>query len=236
MGEKANAFRVMRTVVFGFVSVNALIVLCLCVVVMDNGPPESDDEVGVWGVICLLNTCLTLVSLPTMLYFSLNRKGAFASLVKFDVWWTFFLWSFWLVLGAFSLPTPWGFCETPLYWTSYRADQNEQPVCHQSQALSGLVVLNLIALFLYNITLFFLIIRQGRRGNPSAWKAYINEIDFNAKPVPSNTEASFAPQDIAPAAAFVHPTEQHQVSPPQQITSPYLPQHMTSHYPHYPEV
>lgn len=226
MSKDGNPFRVIRTIVFGLVSVSSFIVLCLCISIRLD---KTDTHYFALEVFALANASLTLLTLPTMLYLSLQRKGAFVSLVSFEVWWTFFLWIIWLAFEGLSAPTRWsiakfGLCELPYYW-NYWANQKKQPVCRHSQAVTGLAFLNSIALFCYNMTLFILIARQSRRGNSTVWKGYINETDFSARDnqaIPSNTQAGVAPQNMAPAVAIVVPTQQPQVAPTQ---------HMTSHYP-----
>ncbi|KIM42808.1 hypothetical protein M413DRAFT_444461 [Hebeloma cylindrosporum] len=214
-----STFQLVRTVIFGTVTVFAFIVLALCASITNYTSTYYYGGYFPFAALGIAVAVLTLLTLPAMLYLSLNRKGAFTSLTGLEFGWTSFLWILWLALGGNSAGILWlGDCG---YWLTGKGES----MCRQSQAVTAFGFLNWIALFAYNITLLVLLIRQQMRGN-SVWNGYITETDFAApgpnSAVPSNKvpEAGFAPQYQAPAVVPVYPTQQYQGAPP-QTTSPH---------------
>ncbi|KAF8966508.1 hypothetical protein BDZ97DRAFT_687837 [Flammula alnicola] len=161
-----------RTIAFGIATLFAFLVLCLGAAITNYTTTSFFGGYFSFAALGIATAVLTLLTLPVMLFLSIQRKGAITSMIAIEIGWTWFLWILWLSVGGSSAGTVWlGNCSICRKRRGY---------VRETQALTAFGFLAWIVLFAYNITLIVFVIRQHMRGNSSVWTGYVNETDFAA--------------------------------------------------------
>jgi len=120
---------------------------------------------------------LTLLSLPAMLAVSIVRKGAFTSMIAFEIGWIWFLWILWVSVGGNSAGSIAfiGSCgDYSIFGTAVVA------ACNESTAITAFGFLSWVLLLFYNSFLATLTFRQHLRGNTGIWTKDVTDTDFMA--------------------------------------------------------
>ncbi|KDQ08826.1 hypothetical protein BOTBODRAFT_555195 [Botryobasidium botryosum FD-172 SS1] len=231
-----SLFHTIRLVIFAISLVFALILLGL------NGHYLSVVNQLTNGTIWLIFNALgvavsviTLITILPILIIDRARKGAFTSLVWFELVWTGILWVLWIAAAAESAGSipftsscvaPRGFVGAAFY----------ESACHQYQAIQAFSWLAWLLMFGYFITLLTLaVIQHASKGNTRIWFSSVPDSDFFAPAQPSAMQPqqqAFAPQQQPMAAQHgqygAPSTAQYQQ--PQYAGSP-QPQYAGNQYP-----
>ncbi|PPQ83652.1 hypothetical protein CVT25_006258 [Psilocybe cyanescens] len=169
-----------RTVVYVIATVFALLELALGAAITNW--TETKFIFGgffSFAALAIATGILTFLTLPVMLLFSRNRKGAIVNMVIIEAGWTWFLWIMWISVGGSAAATDLITACNNDFFVNINSEFGLKTVCNETKALTAFGFLTWILLFAYNIFLLFLIIRQHLRGNPGVWTSYISEADFD---------------------------------------------------------
>jgi len=174
MSDTNRTFTLVRTVVFGVATLFAFLELALGAAITNYTSTRFLGGYFSFAALGIATAILTFLTLPVMLFLSLNRKGAITSMVAIEVGWTWFLWIMWLSVGGSTASI---FTITNCNITF---DNALESLCREVQAFTAFGFLTWIMLFAYNITLIVFVVRQQMRGNSGVWTGYILETDFAA--------------------------------------------------------
>jgi len=197
----------------------------------------------VYAAFAIAISCLTLLTVPVMIYLSINRKGAFPSMIVVELGYVGLLWILWLAVRGTIGNIPWiNYCSSVGYvYRGYGA------ACMETQAMAAFSFLNWLMLMVLDIFLLTLAIIQVNRGNSGIWSSCVTDVDYSA-PATATTEAKVAygspvtpvpqqvpspvpqqyPQEVpSPQASYptqvYTPPPQQQAYPPQVYTPPQQP-------------
>jgi hypothetical protein len=198
-----------RLVVFGVVSVLALIVMALSAHWISV--TESNFNSYYRYAALALATALMTFSVPAMLAIDYLRRGALTSLIIFELSWLGFLWIMWLATGSYAADV----------FGSASCDINFLPDwwstgCHETQAIIAFSFLNWIALSGYLVSLLIVSVLAANRGAP-VWMTTVKDANF--APVNMNFNASGAmgtPEGKAPISPAMQQQPFQQQEYPQQ--------------------
>ncbi|CAA7270676.1 unnamed protein product [Cyclocybe aegerita] len=208
-------FGLVRTGVFGVVSLFALIAIILAALVTNFASTHFFSHFG-FAALGIATGILTILTLPVMWFLSVKRKGAITSMTVFEIAWTWFLWIMWVSVGGSTVNTFWFVgCED----ASSLITGDLETACRSTQGLAAFGFLNWIALLFFNIFLLTLAIRQHMRGHTGIWTSYVTEVDFTAPSVsgasgfsgypaqsveakPANFAPQYPPPTSTPSTAY----------------------------------
>jgi hypothetical protein len=215
MVELNNTLHLVRMGVFATTSLFALIVIILGALVTNFSDKFLDGFFN-YAALGIAAGLLTLFSLPVMLALSIVRKGAFTSMVAFEIGWIWFLWILWVSVGgnsASSLAFVGGCSIYSPFGTGVVA------ACNESTAITAFGFLNWVMLLFYNSFLATLTFRQHLRGNTGIWTKDVTDTDFMAVG-PNNPQIVFD-NKVSPMYATQYPPAGTIV--PQQTSGSFTP-------------
>jgi len=216
-----QTFGFVRKIAFGVASVFAFLELALGAAITNWTSTNFFGGYFSFAALGIATGILTFLTLPVMLFFSLNRKGAIVNMVAIEVGWTWFLWIMWVSVGGSAASIFW-ITDCTDHW-----DTNAETVCREVQAFTAFGFLTWIILFAYNMALIFFVIRTHMRGNSGVWTGYISETDFGAV---GNSYGNSVEHKGSPGFAPQYPPAQSMGSPGYG-GQPVVPQHTGSPYP-----
>ncbi|KDR66627.1 hypothetical protein GALMADRAFT_162017 [Galerina marginata CBS 339.88] len=203
-----QAFSVIRTIAFGALTLSAVAELALSAA-FSSWTLVKYGDYYIFAVLGMVSAGFTMCSLPVLLFLSLKRKGAVLSIVAYEVGWTFFLWGMWVSTSGLTMKFSRHWVPACFHNFHHQFDN----LCREIQALNVFCFVSWVILFIYGITLLFLVVRQQRRGNLAVWQGYINSTDFAAAspslgpPSPSAIEEKGDGSDL-PFSTTQHPSIQ----------------------------
>ncbi|KAF9531033.1 hypothetical protein CPB83DRAFT_850055 [Crepidotus variabilis] len=240
MGDLNSTFGLVRKVIYGTVTLFALIALILCAVVIQFTTSRYRGAYFTYTALGIATGFLTIFTLPLMIFLSLKRHGAFPTMIIVELVWTGILWVLWLSNGALIASGLWiGSCS--VYVGALGA------ACMESQAIAAFSFLNWIFLLAYFIALLVLATRVNMRGHNGVFTSDVAEVDYNGASthqVPSVMESkvdpAFTPQFTGSTVNPVHSNTGYGF-PQQPATTPVNPVHPVQHVqtpsmPAYPQV
>ncbi|KAJ3496998.1 hypothetical protein NLJ89_g10408 [Agrocybe chaxingu] len=136
-------FGLVRTGVFGVVSLFALIAIILAAIVTNW--TNTYYLLGYFpsAALGIATGILTILTLPVMWFLSVKRKGAVTSMIVVEIAWTWFLWIMWVAVGGSTAGTFWiGSCEG---LSVLRGAGSAETACRSTQGLTAFGFLNWIA-------------------------------------------------------------------------------------------
>jgi len=220
-------FNTIRLVIFAIILVFALILLGLNGHFLEVVNELTDGTTWlIFNAIGVAVSVLTLVMMLPVLIIDRVRKGAFTSLVWFELVWTGALWVLWLaaagdsagrILFATNCIAPRGFIDADLY----------QSACQQYQAIQAFSWLTWLLMFGYFVTLLTLAsIQHASKGNPRIWFSSVPDSDLFAPAKPAamlsqqQQQQGFAPQQQPVANQYGAPPTAQPQQHPQYTGSP----------------
>ncbi|TFK56240.1 hypothetical protein OE88DRAFT_723214 [Heliocybe sulcata] len=200
--------QILRLVILALASVFAVIALGIAADLMSLTETYFDETL-IFCILAVVSACLTLLTLPVMIVLDMVRKGAFTSMVVFELAWLFVLWVLWLATAADasyanSLTFAGGSCD---YINPY-----VNKACHEFGAAQAFSYLTWIILMGYTVTLLVFAIIGQTRGN-KVWLASVRDNSFLRRSAPAG--GPVLEEKYPPVAAPVLSHPQYQTpSPP----------------------
>ncbi|KAL0953158.1 hypothetical protein HGRIS_004421 [Hohenbuehelia grisea] len=157
---------------------------------------------------------ITIVSLPVLLIVGLLRRGAFTSMIVFELSFLGFLCVLWLANAA--LDTDAAAFNFPLGCASYTPFY--QGLCSELSAMQGLSFVTWLLLMGYNTTLLIFVLVAASRGN-KVWNLSVAEANFFQR---NGGMAIEQPPKVEPVnTAYQYPPAQYPQA--QVVPAPYNP-------------
>jgi hypothetical protein len=209
MADLNKVFGLIRVVILVLVSLFSALVLIMGALVTDFSMNVLRGYF-VYAAFAIAIAALTLLTVPAMLALSINRKGAFPSMIVVELSYVALLWVLWLSVGGTIGTMPMiNYCSTIGYYAGYYYSGYES-ACMETQAMAAFAFLNWIMLMFLNIFLLTLAIIQANRGH-SIWTSCVTDVDYSAPGV-----ASGMPESKIGYGSPVTPTAQY----PQPVPTP----------------
>jgi len=190
-----GVLHMVRYALLAVVLVFSLIVLGLSANFL-NLSTTLDGSYLVFEALDVAVATLTLITIIPIMVIDFLRKGAFTSLVVFELGWVFILMILWIAAAAETSATPIfvGSCS--------EFDDDVQSICHQFQAIQAFSWLIFIILFGWLITLVIGAIVSHNRGNTGVWTSPVSDTAFfgggghrATTNNPSTTPGGYPPQN-----------------------------------------
>jgi len=221
MADLNRVFGVIRVVVLGLVSLFSALVLIMGALVT-NFTTTLLRGYFVYAAFAIAIASLTMLTVPVMIALSINRKGAFPSMIVVELSYVALLWILWLAVGGTIANIPWiNYCSSLGY--SYSGYES---TCMETQAMAAFAFLNWIMLMALNIFLLSLAIIQANRGNSAIWTSCVTDVDYSAPAVsPGTIESKLdygtpTSVHVTPAGYPQSVPSLQQAYPPQQVYTP----------------
>jgi len=138
-----------------------------------------------WAALALAISLITIVALVPILAIDIFRKGAFTSMVAFELGWSFVLMVLWIASAgettAVRAGVPCTFDTFDEFGDVFTSTAAEAGQCHEAQAIIAFGWLNFFILFAWAIMLLVLTITSHTRGNTGVWTQPVTGTDFFAR-------------------------------------------------------
>jgi len=161
-----------RLVSLGLVSIFSIIVLGISADLIHL----TEANFGVYFVssaLALAVSLLTLITILPMMIIDTLRKGAFTSMVVFELVWTFILWVLWIATAALASQDGTGTADCAYYGAFF----NLATICHEFNAIEGFAHVTWLIFLIYFATLLVSTIRLNNNGH-NVWQQSVKETDF----------------------------------------------------------
>jgi len=228
MADVSKLFGIIRVVILIMVSLFSALVLIMGALVTDFTTSVLRGYF-VYAAFAIAISVLTLLTVPVLIFLSINRKGAFPSMIVVELSYFGLLWVLWLAVGGTIGTIPWiNYCASISYYYS-----GYESACMETQAMAAFSFLNWLMLMVLNIFLLTLAIIQANRGNSAIWTSCVTDVNFSApgtsSEAPKSTGTYGSPAyPVTPMAQYPQPVPSpQQAYPPQQVYTPqqtYTPQ------------
>ncbi|KAG2367718.1 hypothetical protein BDR07DRAFT_1392757 [Suillus spraguei] len=201
-------FSVARIVLFSITIAFSVIELGLNAYFLSLTVP--DDFYFIFSVLGLVTTLLTIITIPIMLIVGFVRRGAFTSMIVFELSWLFTLTILWVATAGDAIST------SNYYYPQGCVDTNPtvNAYCMELQAVEAFAFLNFFIFLGYTCVLLVFSIIGSSRGN-DVWTRSVQEATFFAQKswsgqVPLNQYSGAPPTGLTPVS---QPQQSQQFQP-----------------------
>jgi hypothetical protein len=230
MVEVSKFLPLARTIVFIASSLAGLAILAMGAHIVSWAGSFASGLYFQYASLAVATGLLTIISLPAMLVISIGRKGAFTSMIVFELCWLWFLWVMWIACAGNVASTVWiGSCG--------HAKGIGATICGETQAIEALGFITWLMIMAYTVTLLVFTVMVHMRGHSSIWTTAVREANFTAPAVFSApVQPSYEVKMDNTGVSQFSPPPQGQYGAPQAQYPPYNPGTPVSGYSGTPQV
>ncbi|KAJ8595795.1 hypothetical protein M405DRAFT_929296 [Rhizopogon salebrosus TDB-379] len=189
----------LRAIVFSVTSVLALVIIGICAHIesLVSGYQDAYTSFAAFG---LAAGSITVVSLPLFLVLGRVRRGAFTSMIVFEIVWFFILWVLWVATAGDTVAGRAYYYPDGCVYTDY---PTANQICYEITVVEAAAFIIFFSVFIYYDVIILFAIIQTLRGK-GVWTSSIAAASEDTPP-PQNMAMSMAQYAPAPGAQAPYP-------------------------------
>ncbi|OAX33346.1 hypothetical protein K503DRAFT_804440 [Rhizopogon vinicolor AM-OR11-026] len=170
----------LRAIVFSYTSVLALVIIGICAHI-ESLVAGRQDVYSSFAAFGLVAGSITVVSLPLFLILGRMRRGAFTSMILFEIVWFFVLWVLWVGTAGDTVASKAYYYPDGCIYTDYPATNQ---ICYEITVVEAAAFIIFFSVFIYYDTIVLFAIIQAFRGK-GVWTSSIAAASEDTAPPPN---------------------------------------------------